>query len=50
MWHQKTEMGAVIRKDYQNKGVMIEIIEKVLPFGFLMLGLNRIVGDIFAGN
>ncbi|MUK88610.1 GNAT family N-acetyltransferase [Ornithinibacillus sp. L9] len=50
MWHKKAEMGVVIRSDYQNKGVMTEILEKVLEFGFGSLGLNRIVGDIFADN
>lgn len=49
-WHKKTEMGVVIRKDYQNRGVMTEIFRKVIPFGFNTLGLNRIVGDIFAEN
>lgn len=50
MWHEKAEMGVTIKKDYQNKGVMTEILEQVLAFGFEILGLNRIVGDIFAGN
>ncbi|MFZ3590623.1 GNAT family N-acetyltransferase [Bacillus sp. DJP31] len=50
VWHRKAEMGAVIKKAYQNKGVMTEVFEKVLEFGFLTLGLNRIVGDIFEGN
>lgn len=50
MWHKKTEMGVVIRKDYQNKGVMSELLPAVLSYGFNILGLNRIVGDIFAGN
>ncbi|MFE8699570.1 GNAT family N-acetyltransferase [Cytobacillus sp. FJAT-54145] len=50
MWHQKAEMGVVLRKDYQNKGVMTEILSKVMEFSFLTLGLNRLVGDIFAKN
>lgn len=50
MWHRKTEMGVVIRKAYQNRGVMTEILRKVLAFGFGPLDLNRIVGDIFAAN
>jgi [ribosomal protein S5]-alanine N-acetyltransferase len=49
-WHQKTEMGVVIHKDYQQKGVMTEILKDILAFGFNKLGLNRIVGDIFADN
>ncbi len=49
-WHKKTEMGVVIHKDFQKRGVMSEILEVVLPFGFHTLGLNRIVGDIFAEN
>ncbi|RXJ04149.1 N-acetyltransferase [Anaerobacillus alkaliphilus] len=49
-WHKKTEMGVVIREDYQKRGVMSEILEVILPYGFDILGLNRIVGDIFAEN
>lgn len=50
LWHKKTEMGAVIRKDYQNKGVMTEIMVTILPFVFETMKLNRLVGDIFAEN
>ena len=49
-WHQKTEMGVVIDKNYQQTGVMTEILPEILAFGFNQLGLNRIVGDIFADN
>jgi len=49
-WHQKTEMGVVIHKDFQQKGVMTKILPEILAFGFNTLGLNRIVGDIFADN
>ncbi|MGR9048446.1 GNAT family N-acetyltransferase [Halobacillus faecis] len=50
LWHRKTEMGAVIHPDYQKTGVMTEVLLTVLPYGFEILNLNRIVGDIFAGN
>ncbi|MCT8138237.1 GNAT family N-acetyltransferase [Anaerobacillus sp. CMMVII] len=50
LWHKKAEMGVVIREDYQKKGVMSELLSTILPFGFHNLGLNRIVGDIFAEN
>jgi len=50
LWHSKTEMNVVISKEFQSKGVMTELMEKMLKFGFGTLGLNRIVGDIFAGN
>ncbi|MBS4175298.1 GNAT family protein [Bacillus sp. FJAT-49736] len=49
-WHQKTEMGVVIHKDFQQKGVMTEILPIMLDYGFNSLGLNRIVGDIFSTN
>ncbi|MFD1736454.1 GNAT family N-acetyltransferase [Bacillus salitolerans] len=49
-WHKKTEMGVVIKKEFQNSGVMTEILEPILSYGFHTLQLNRIVGDIFAGN
>jgi ribosomal-protein-alanine N-acetyltransferase len=50
LWHQKTDMNVVISNEHQSTGVMTELMEKVLEFGFESLGLNRIVGDIFAGN
>lgn len=50
VFHQKAEMGAVIRKEYQKKGVMTEVLGVILPFFFETLKLNRLVGDIFAGN
>ncbi len=50
LFHRKAEMGAVIREDFQRKGVMSEIIGEILEFGFGPLKLNRIVGDIFAHN
>lgn len=49
-WHKKAELGAVLRKESQNKGVMSEVLESVLAFAFHELGLNRIVGDLFAEN
>jgi [ribosomal protein S5]-alanine N-acetyltransferase len=50
LWHKKAEMGAVIHEDYQRKGVMTEILTIMIPFVFETLKLNRLVGDIFAGN
>ncbi|SFK60663.1 ribosomal-protein-alanine N-acetyltransferase [Halobacillus dabanensis] len=49
-WHKKTEMGAILHPDFQRSGVMTEVFRTVLPYGFEKLGLNRIVGDIFAEN
>lgn len=50
LWHQKTEMGVVIGKPFQKKGVMTELLPVLLKFGFERLKLNRIVGDLFAEN
>nr|WP_205169953.1 GNAT family protein [Bacillus pakistanensis] len=49
-WHKKAEIGVVIRNEYQNQGVMKEILPKMLYHGFMKMNLNRIVGDIFEGN
>lgn len=49
-WHRKAEMGAVIREEFQRKGVMSEVVQGLLPFVFETLKLNRLVGDIFAEN
>ncbi|MFQ3546371.1 GNAT family N-acetyltransferase [Halobacillus rhizosphaerae] len=49
-WHRKGEMAAVVHPDYQQKGVMSEVLSEILPFAFEQLELNRLVGDIFAGN
>lgn len=50
LWHKNAEMGAILRQDFQQKGVMTEILPTLLDYGFNQLGLNRIVGDIFADN
>lgn len=50
MWHKKAELGVVIHKEYQQQGVMTEVMEIILSFGFNTLELNRLVGDIFADN
>lgn len=50
LWHRKAEMGAVIREDYQRKGVMTEILPVILSFVFDTLNFNRLVGDIFLEN
>lgn len=50
LWHRKAEMGAVIRQEFQQKGVMTEIFTTILPYSFEQLHLNRVVGDIFEGN
>lgn len=50
LWHKKAEMGVVIAKEWQQRGVMSEVLEEILRYGFQQLRLNRIVGDIFAKN
>jgi [ribosomal protein S5]-alanine N-acetyltransferase len=50
LWHRKVEMGAIIKEDFQRKGVMTEILQVILPYVFDSLELNRLVGDIFAEN
>ncbi|WP_096435016.1 GNAT family N-acetyltransferase [Alteribacter populi] len=49
-WHKKAEMNAVIRSEYQQQGVMTEVLPEILSYVFKTLKLNRLVGDIFAGN
>ncbi|MDZ5471594.1 GNAT family N-acetyltransferase [Bacillus sp. 31A1R] len=49
-WHKKAEMGVVIHKDFQQKRVMTEVLNEMIPYTFNVLGLNRLVGDIFANN
>ncbi|UCZ53172.1 GNAT family N-acetyltransferase [Bacillus shivajii] len=50
LWHKKAEMGVVIAKEWQGRGVMSELMESILSYGFNDLKLNRIVGDTFARN
>jgi [ribosomal protein S5]-alanine N-acetyltransferase len=50
LWHKKAEMGVVISKEFQKKGIMTEILPFLLKFAFQDLRLNRLVGDIFAEN
>ena len=49
-WHKKTEMGVVISREFQKRGVMTELMPEILSFCFNELELNRVVGDIFAEN
>ncbi|WEG13010.1 GNAT family protein [Pullulanibacillus sp. KACC 23026] len=49
-WHRSCEIGVVLSPHFQQKGVMTEIMPFLLDYGFKRLRLNRIVGDIFAGN
>lgn len=49
-WHRKAEMGVILHKDYQNRGVMTELMPTILNYGFQVLDFNRIVGDIFTAN
>ncbi len=50
MWHKKAELGAIIHPDFQNSGVMSQVLERTLAYVFNEIGLNRIVGDIFSEN
>lgn len=50
MWHKKAELGVIIREEYQQKGVVTEVLEEILHYAFDTLELNRVVGDIFAEN
>ena len=40
--HNRIEIGFKLKKDYWNRGIMSECIKKVLEFGFVEKGYNRI--------
>lgn len=40
--HFKAEIGYELHPDYWRKGVMTEVIQKVIDYGFYEMGLNRI--------
>lgn len=40
--HYKAEIGYELHPTYWNKGVMTEVISKVIEYGFNELGLNRV--------
>ncbi|TLS35422.1 GNAT family N-acetyltransferase [Pseudalkalibacillus caeni] len=50
LWHKKTEMGVILKKQWHNQDVMSELFPGILSFCFRKLHLNRVVGDIFAEN
>lgn len=44
------ELGYVLHPDFHGKGLMTEAAERVLQFGFQVLGLNRIEARYMWGN
>ena len=44
------ELGYVLHPDYHGQGMMTEAAERVLQFGFQVLGLNRIEARYMVGN
>lgn len=44
------ETSYIVAPDYWNKGVMTEVLKKVISFGFETLQLNRIAAEFFEGN
>ena len=44
------ELGYVLHPDFHGQGIMTEACERVLQFGFQVLGLNRIEARYMVGN
>ena len=48
--HNCAELGYVLHPDFHGQGIMTEACERVLQFGFQVLGLNRIEARYMFGN
>lgn len=48
--HNAAELGYVLNPDFHGKGLMTEACERVLQFGFQVLGLHRIEARYMPGN
>ena len=48
--HFWAETGYALRQPYWGKGLMYEALEAVIGFGFGMMDLHRIVGDVNPNN
>ena len=48
--NNSAETSYIVAPDYWNKGVMTEVLKKVISFGFETLKLNRIAAEFFEGN
>jgi ribosomal-protein-alanine N-acetyltransferase len=48
--HQKAEIGFWLYPEYWGKGIMSEVMPKLLNYGFEELGLNRIEGFVENDN
>ena len=48
--HNCGELGYVLHPDFHGQGIMTEACERVLQFGFGVLGLNRIEARYMVGN
>lgn len=48
--NNSAETSYIVAPDVWNKGVMTEVLKKVISFGFEILQLNRIAAEFFEGN
>ncbi len=43
-------LGYVLNSDYWNKGIMTEVIDEIMRFGFEELKLNKVIAEYYDGN
>lgn len=48
--HFKAEVGYELHPDYWGKGIMTEVLAKIVQYGFLEMGLNRIEAFYMPAN
>lgn len=48
--HQRAEIGYELKREEWRKGVMTEVLQTIIPFGFEKLGLNRIGATVRREN
>ena len=48
--HYRAEIGYLIHRDFQRKGIMQEALSKVIPYGFEVMKLHTIEADVDPNN
>jgi ribosomal-protein-alanine N-acetyltransferase len=46
----RAEVGYILDKQYWRQGIMTEVLNTVIPFGFENMGLNRIEAQLYPEN
>ena len=46
----RAEIGYELSKDYWHQGIMVEALQRIIPFGFDEMGIHRMQASVFPEN